>query len=34
MDRIEYWKGQGAQISDTVKSLVKQARKAAAGAAK
>jgi small subunit ribosomal protein S16 len=30
MDRIEYWKGQGAQISDTVKSLVKQARKAAA----
>ena len=31
MDRIEYWKSKGAQMSDTVKSLVRKAR---AGAAK
>ncbi|MBL7076687.1 MAG: 30S ribosomal protein S16 [Kiritimatiellae bacterium] len=24
LDRIEYWKSQGAEVSDTVKSLVKQ----------
>ena len=29
-DRIEHWKSQGAVLSDTVKSLVKKARKAAA----
>ncbi|KZY70152.1 30S ribosomal protein S16 [Oleiphilus sp. HI0071] len=28
-DRIEYWVGQGAQISDRVKSLIKDASKAA-----
>ena len=28
-DRIEYWRNEGAQISDTVKSLLKKARKAA-----
>lgn len=28
-DRIEYWVGQGAQISDRVKSLIKDAAKAA-----
>jgi small subunit ribosomal protein S16 len=26
MERIEYWSGQGAQMSDTVSSLVKQHR--------
>lgn len=26
LDRIEYWVDQGAQLSDTVKSLVKQSR--------
>ncbi len=26
MDRIEYWKGVGAQVSDTVARLVKQAQ--------
>ena len=26
MDRIEYWKGAGAQLSDTVKSLIRKAR--------
>jgi len=31
MDRIEYWKSKGAQVSDTVRSLVRKAR---AGAAK
>lgn len=31
MDRIEYWKSKGAQVSDTVKSLVRKAR---AGAVK
>ena len=29
MDRLEYWKGKGAQVSDTVKSLVRKARAAA-----
>lgn len=28
-DRIEHWVGQGAQISDRVKSLIKDAAKAA-----
>ena len=27
LDRIEYWKSKGALISDTVKSLLKRARK-------
>lgn len=30
MDRIEHWIGNGAQVSDTVASLIKQARKAPA----
>ena len=29
MDRVEYWKGKGAQFSDTVRSLVRKARAAA-----
>lgn len=29
-DRIDYWKGQGAEVSATVNSLVKRAQKAAA----
>jgi len=29
MDRIEYWKSKGAQLSDTVKSLVKKVHRAA-----
>jgi len=29
MDRIEYWKSQGAQVSDTVKSLIRKSRAAA-----
>ena len=29
LERIEFWKGKGAIISDTVKSLMKKARKAA-----
>ena len=29
MDRVEYWKSKGAQLSDTVKSLVRKARAAA-----
>jgi len=28
LDRIEYWKGKGAQLSDTVRSLVTKARQA------
>lgn len=28
LDRIDHWKSQGAQVSDTVRSLVKKARKA------
>jgi len=31
--RIEYWKGKGAQLSDTVRSLVKKARGAGKAAA-
>jgi small subunit ribosomal protein S16 len=27
MDRIDYWTGVGAQVSDTAKSLIKKARK-------
>ncbi len=30
LDRIDYWKKQGAQVSDTVVSLVKKAKKALA----
>lgn len=29
MDRIEYWTGTGAQLSDTVASLVRRAKRAA-----
>ncbi len=32
LERIEYWKNQGARLSDTVVSLVKKAKKAAVGA--
>jgi small subunit ribosomal protein S16 len=28
LDRIDYWRGQGAAISDTVRSLVQKAKKA------
>ena len=28
MDRVTYWQGQGAQVSDRVKSLIKEAAKA------
>ncbi len=30
LERVAYWKGQGAQMSDTVASIVKQAQKAQA----
>ena len=30
LDRVEYWKGVGAQLSDRVKSLVSEARSKAA----
>tara|TARA_B110000967_G_C18872081_1_gene556012 strand:- start:1297 stop:1560 length:264 start_codon:yes stop_codon:yes gene_type:complete len=30
LDRVTYWQGQGAQVSDRVKSLIKEATKAAA----
>ena len=30
LDRLTYWQGQGAQVSDRVKSLIKEASKAAA----
>ncbi len=33
LGRIDHWLGKGAQISDTVASLVKKARKAAAATA-
>lgn len=33
LDRLEHWQGQGAQVSDRVKSLAKQARENAASAA-
>ncbi len=29
MDRVEYWTSQGAQVSDTVRSLLRKAKKAA-----
>ena len=29
LDRIDYWLGVGAQVSDTAKSLIKKARKEA-----
>jgi small subunit ribosomal protein S16 len=29
MDRIDYWTSQGAQVSDTVRSLLRRAKKAA-----
>jgi small subunit ribosomal protein S16 len=32
-ERIAYWQGQGAQLSDAVARLLKQSAKAAAGAA-
>jgi small subunit ribosomal protein S16 len=32
MERIDYWLGVGAQPSDTVRSLIKKARRAAAAA--
>src|SRR4030095_9790316 len=31
IDRVEYWLGKGAQPSDTVRSLIKQNKKIAAG---
>ena len=33
MDRIGYWQGQGAKVSETVASLLRRARKAAPAAA-
>ena len=33
-DRVEYWVGKGAQLSDTVNSFMRKLRKAAARAAK
>jgi small subunit ribosomal protein S16 len=32
IDRVEYWISKGAQPSDTVRSLIKQTKKAPAGA--
>ena len=32
LDRIEYWTGHGAQLSDTVRSLCRQARRSAPAA--
>ncbi len=32
-DRLAYWQGVGAQVSDTVERLIKQAAKSAAAAA-
>ncbi len=29
LERVEYWKGQGAQVSETVRSLIKKAAKTA-----
>jgi len=31
VDRIQYWESKGAIVSDTVRSLVRKAKKAAAG---
>lgn len=33
LDRVEYWISQGAQASDTVKTLIKKAKKKAPAAA-
>ena len=33
LDRVDYWIGTGAQPSDTVRSLIKRARKAAVATA-
>lgn len=33
MDRIDYWQGQGASVSETVASILRRARKNAAEAA-
>lgn len=33
LDRVDYWIKNGAQMSDTVRSIVKKARKAAAATA-
>lgn len=33
LERVDYWVGQGAQPSETVSSLIKQAKKAAAAPA-
>ncbi len=33
LDRVDYWVKNGAQMSDTVRSIVKKARKSAAAAA-
>lgn len=30
LDRVEYWRSKGAQVSDTVKSLISKGKKAAA----
>ncbi|MBO6103344.1 MAG: 30S ribosomal protein S16 [Opitutales bacterium] len=32
IERVDYWTGVGAQLSDTAKALVKRAKKAAANA--
>lgn len=32
LDRVDHWIGNGAQMTDTMRSLVKKARKAAASA--
>jgi small subunit ribosomal protein S16 len=29
MDRIDHWEGKGAQVSDTVRSLIRRAKRAA-----
>jgi small subunit ribosomal protein S16 len=29
LERVEYWRGQGAQVSETVRSLIKKAAKSA-----
>ena len=34
LDRIDYWVGNGAQVSDTVKSLIRKQRKLEADAPK
>lgn len=32
LERVEYWRGQGAQVSETVRSLIKKAAKTAQSA--